>query len=533
MDDFMINRVDQEGRSIYLSDRPAHTHAVVFTGAPGMGKSYLLHQTAEQARDDGRLVIKVDASSREPLQNRMTRAIGDQLDQLREQTPFSARGLLRRLRTTLDTMLTNRFDVQHAISGSLTWWAPLRIAFSHGRDQQFERPTSSMNDLADRLADLAEDRDQQVVLLIDNLDRAQEADLATINELTAHLQQHGRPVQLVMGASQPALDNLLAAASPDGVPSDAARNYDVRICGPIPDEELRPALTSRVARADSAITADAADRLVAESSGDPGRLFRLADRAIELADRSSGISTDTAGEAISRLRTSDSWLYHASWANLTGTAKAILADAAASPEGSKFADLNQGLDPAEWAERDAAREELVGAGLTRETDGRLIVANPGMREWVTDHSGSRPELQSAGEQAAGTAVQKEKTTSEKTATATNKASERTTRTKKTPQTKKTPAAKKSSPVKKAGKASAKTAVRKSSSSRPSTKRAGSKTERRPTRTTPSNTGSTPTTRTTAKKVRPPDLQTDQPPIMRSAARRQTQREFSRTDGRTS
>ncbi|SDS06086.1 AAA family ATPase [Microlunatus soli] len=392
MDDFVINRADEYGRSIYLRDRPANARSVIFTGAPGSGKSFVLRHAAEQARAAGDLVIRIDASSREPLQSRMTRAIGDQLEQLKRETPVGANRLLNRLYKTLDTMLSNRFDIQHAISGSLSWWPPLRIAFTRGRDQQFERPTSSMNDLADRLGDLAADRGKQVMVLIDSLDRAQEGDLAAINELATHLDGSERPVNLTVAASQPALDKLLVAAMPEGLASGAAHCYDVRNCGPVPDAELRPALTARIARSGAAVLPDAADRLVAEANGDPGRLLRLADQATDLATGPHGVTTDTATAAITRLRHDDAWIYNAGWNNLTGRAKAILADAAADPTGGSIADLNTGIDADEWAERDAARNELIGAGFVRESEGTLVVADPGLQQWITDHTGSRPSL---------------------------------------------------------------------------------------------------------------------------------------------
>jgi hypothetical protein len=389
MDDFMINRTDGTGRSIYLQDRPAAAPTVIFTGAPGMGKSYSLGRATEAARRNGDLVFRIDAGSREPLEQRLARAVHDQYNELAETNGDRVLSDIGRLADRLlgvrggwaERALTALAPVlQRAIS----WW---------------EAPAKpSLTELVDRLGDLAQRRNKRLLLAIDNLGAHKEADLAEVTGLAEHLESKRGPIQLLVGASGPAVDALLTADSP-GPTARIGTRYDIRDCAPVPEAELKRALLASLHRHGAAVRAEAATRLVREANGDPGHLMALADHAVALADSTRGVSRAVAEEAIRAKRSADQWAYRASWAALSDDARMVVTSALTQAKGAALDEPSMPTDVRSLVDRARTVADLVDAGILRRQGDRLQISDPGFQEWLSVNVAPHPLPSSVGKPA--------------------------------------------------------------------------------------------------------------------------------------
>lgn len=418
INNYMINRTDGDGRSIYLQDRPASAPTVIFTGAPGMGKSYALGQAADAARGNGELVFRIDAGSGEPLQHRLARAVQDQYEELSQANTAETNGdlVLSDIGRVVDQLVGDRFGLAQKLLGALapvlqrafTWWdAPAA-------------PT--LTALVDRLGNLAQQQQKRLLLTIDNLDAAKKSDLADIAGLAEQLQSSGLPVQLVVGASAPAVDALLNAGSPSG-PAAVGARYDIRECTPIPATELGPAVVAGLHRRGAAVQPDGAKRLVEEANGDPGHLMSLVDHAAAFANSPRGVDRTAAEAAILATRSADQWAYRASWAGLSDSARVIVASAVTQAKGVSLGEPPTPTTAEGLVERARTVSELVDSGILRRDGDRLMISDPGFQAWVATSIGA-PESGSS-KSAQRTA---EKTPREKTSQTTRSTGTRSTAT---------------------------------------------------------------------------------------------------------
>lgn len=384
-DSYRIRRTDGSGRSIYLADRPASAPTVIFTGAPGMGKSYALAHAADAARANGDLVLRIDAGSRERLEKRLARAVQDQYDELAQ---TNGDRLLSDIGRVVDRLLGDRGGwAEKAMSAlapvlqrAISWWeAPAK-------------PT--LTGLVDRLGELAQHRNQRLLLTIDNLGPSQASDLADVAALAEHLESAGRPVRLVVGASGPAVDALLTADQ-HGAAAKIGTRYDIRDCAPVPDAELRRALLAHLHRQGAAVRAEAATRLVHEANGDPGQLMALAGHAAALADSPRGVSRAVAEEAIRVKRDADQWAYRAGWAGLSDDARVIVTSALTTAKGVALTEPPVPSDARAWVDRAGTVAGLVDSGVLRRTGDRLTISDPGFQQWISTNI-APPPARSAG-----------------------------------------------------------------------------------------------------------------------------------------
>ncbi|MDX6264751.1 MAG: hypothetical protein QOH84_6439, partial [Kribbellaceae bacterium] len=244
---YTVTRTDRLGRPISLDRREPEGNSVLFTGGPGMGKSLELERAQALAQRNGWIAVRVDASPREPLENRFVRAVSEDLGGLRKQHGYFA---LRKLKKTIRDLTQRSRSQQHG--------AELRFGVAPVQavvKKQWEAPGkdgvgTTLNQLADNLGELAAKKGQPVMLMVDNLDVASERDLAALTELSAHLERKGQPVYLVGAGGEMAATRLMAASGGmSGIATGVTGRFDVRECGPLTDDELRPTVTEPLRRA--------------------------------------------------------------------------------------------------------------------------------------------------------------------------------------------------------------------------------------------------------------------------------------------
>ncbi|MEU4290702.1 AAA family ATPase [Kribbella sp. NPDC026596] len=384
-----VTRTDRLGRAISLGDVLPESKAILFTGPPGMGKSRELDQAQELAARNGWTAIRVEASARDPLENRFTRAIKADLDKLRSR--FGHRRV-RKLRKTVRDLTQRARNTQHGAEVRVGA-APVQFIAKRQWDVTPQDDIgTTLNDFGDQLGELAASKDQPVLLLVDNVDAASPRDLAGLNELAVHLEQKGRPVWLVAAGGAMATSRLMAASDRmSGIATTVTNQFDIREVGPLSDNELRPFLTKPLDDARIGYQSAAIDNLLRAANGDPSRLRALAETALAYADRDAGITIAAAAAAASQVGKESVVLYQGRWNQCKDAQKDLLAKVAAQgPNGLSMPAETQAAGSG-WREVDKARQLLVARGLLREHDGeRVTIAEAGFQDWVNDYLEQTP-----------------------------------------------------------------------------------------------------------------------------------------------
>jgi len=408
---YTVTRTDLLGRPISLGDNLPESKAILFTGPPGMGKSRELDQARELAAQQGWTAIRVEASARDPLENRFTRAISADLDKLRERYGWLR---VRKLRKTVRDLTQRARNTQHGAEVRVGAGAVQFIGKRQWDVTPQDNIGTTLNDFADQLGDLAASKGQPVLLLVDNIDAASPRDLAGLNELAVHLEQRGQPVWLVAAGGAMATSRLMAASDRmSGIATTVTNQFDIRELGPMADHDLRPALTMPLQQAGISYQSEAIDSLLRDANGDPSRLRALADTALAFADPQGGITNATAAAATARVNEESAVLYQGRWNRCTDAQKDLLAKVAAQgPNGLSMPAETQAAGPGGWQAIDEARQDLVARGLLREHGGeRVTIAESGLQDWVNDYLDQTPagptpvshELARTAQQGAGIA----------------------------------------------------------------------------------------------------------------------------------
>ena len=379
---YMVTRTDQQGRPISLDLRTPESNSVLFTGAPGMGKSLELDRAQELARQNGWTCIRVDATPREPLENRFVRAVTEDLGGLRKRFGrFSLRNLKKTLKdlTRRDRNLQNGAEVRFGV-------APVQLIAKRQWDAApgQDGVGSTLNQLADNLGELAAKKGQPVMLMVDNLDVASERDLAALTELSAHLERSGQSVYLIGAGGEMAATRLMEASGGlSGIATSVTNRFDVRECGPLANDELRPTVTEPLRQAGIPHSPEAVDNLLKAANGNPSRLQTLASNAVQIAQLPDGITPDVAKVATAQVNASSRVFYQAAWNTCSDAEKGLLAKVAVrGPRGLAMPAETQAAGPDRWQALDAARQGLVARGMLRESGQRVSVADPGLQDWV-------------------------------------------------------------------------------------------------------------------------------------------------------
>jgi len=383
---YVMTRTDQSGRPISLDRRGPTSHSVLFTGGPGMGKTLELDRAQQAARRNDWTCVRVDASPREPLENRFVRAVAEDLGGLRKRYGFFS---LRKLKKTLRDLTQRSRSQQHG--------AELRFGVAPVQavvKKQWEAPGkdgvgTTLNQLADNLGELAAKKGTPVLLMVDNLDVASDRDLAALTELSAHLEQDGRQVYLIGAGGEMAATRLLAASGGmSGIATGVTNRFDLRECGPLADDELRPSLTEPLRQAGVRYEDLAIDNLLKAANGDPGRLRDLAESSLELAQPAYGITADVAKAATAQVNARSRVFYQAAWNSCSDAEKELLAKGAVrGSSGLSMPGETQAAGPGQWQAVDAARQGLVARGMLRDTGQRVKVSDPGLQDWVETRVG--------------------------------------------------------------------------------------------------------------------------------------------------
>ena len=344
--------------------------SIVFYGLRGVGKTVLLNELADAARNDGWIVAKVEADAsgaRSPFRSQIAQSLNVALRRVQGK---SAKG--SRMKAALRTFKS--FSLKAAPDGTLS--VGIEIEADAGRADTGSLQ-ADLTDLAIDLGDAAIELDCGVALFIDEMQDLKAEELAAICQACHEAGQQNKPF-FVVGAGLPNLPGILAEAR-----SYAERLFHYATLGPLPAAEAaialtRPAQNERVKWTDQAV-----DIVVAAANGYPYFLQEYGSAAWDVATRSPIDHADAVeGIRIGKARLDDGF-FRSRWERATpGEREYLSAMAADGDEPSHSGEVARRLAKLP-TQLGPVRAKLISKGLVfAPAHGAIAFTVPGMAEFI-------------------------------------------------------------------------------------------------------------------------------------------------------
>jgi hypothetical protein len=331
--------------------------ATLYTGARGSGKTVLLNEVEDRARQQGWLIVSETAD----------------------------RGLLDRLTQTHLPRLLSKFDpdaIKRAIGGfgipvvggNVTW--------------ETLRPYTVKMDLRsqiDSLTDLLSEDETGLLITVDEIHKHQKDDLRAIAAAIQHAIREEREVAFVAAGLESSVGELLK-----GRVLTFLRRADKHHLGPVSEEDVREALLRPTEDSGKEIEPDALELMVAETRGYPFMIQLVGYHCWQRSGRNQNpITVENAKEGTLRAsRRLGSLVHEPSLNDASTTDKSFLLAMSSDDGPSKMADIASRMNVTkEYA--GVYRNRLIEAELIEAAGhGYVDFALPYLREYLRDHSAS-------------------------------------------------------------------------------------------------------------------------------------------------
>jgi hypothetical protein len=349
------------------------SQSLVLTGLRGVGKTVLLNELAERARDHDWIVAQVEARpDGEPTGSSLRPMVARSLNQSLRQVTGSW-GIGDRFRAALATFKS--FSIRTDPGGGLALGIDIDPRRGRADSGSLEM---DLSELAFDLGASASDRGTGVVVFVDEMQELSSSELAALCTAVHEAGQRAVPFY-VIGAGLPSLPGLLAEAR-----SYAERLFDYRPIGPLagPDAEIavvRPAALQGVVWA-----AEAVEAIVDTSAGYP---YFLQEFAKATWDYASGPAVD-AGDATLGIRVGrdklDSGFFASRWNRATPGERDYLRAMAVSGERPAISgEVARRLGKRTVQQVGPIRARLIHKGLVYAPERGLVAYTvPGMADFI-------------------------------------------------------------------------------------------------------------------------------------------------------
>jgi len=349
------------------------SQSMVLTGLRGVGKTVLLNELANAARDDGWIVAKVEAESsdpRTPFRNQVAASLNVALRSLRGQ---NVRGSLReRAMRTFKS-----FSLKASPDGTLS--VGIELEADRGRGDTGSLP-ADLTDLAIDLGDAAIELDCGVALFIDEMQNLTADELAAICQACHEAGQRNKPF-FVIGAGLPNLPGVLAEAR-----SYAERLFVYTTIGPLDtgqaaDAIVKPSASEGVLWAD-----DAVHEVLDAARGYPYFLQEFGAATWDAAIGTTIALADAVeGIRIGRARL-DAGFFRSRWERATPGEREYLAAMALDGDGpSSSGEIATRLGK-QISQLGPTRAKLIAKGLLYAPEfGAIAFTVPGMADFIRRH----------------------------------------------------------------------------------------------------------------------------------------------------
>ena len=349
----------------------------VIWGLRGIGKTVLLNELAEHARNSGWIVILTEATERESLSQRIAQATYLELRQIRTRSKRITDTLARAVRVLRSFQLT--IDP----SGSYSIGIDVEPARGYADTGNL---SLDLQDMLRALGDAAHASGTAVFLGIDELQEAGQKELDALNVALHTLGQGNEQTPLFFcGTGLPTLPSILAKAT-----SYAERMYRYHQLDLLSNEDVRLALQEPCERLGVSWDEGAIQRVTAVSAGYPYFVQSCGYFAWEQRTSSTLISDEDAMIATRLAQDEvDSGLYRSRWDRATDAQRRFM-EAMSLDEGASLMDdlaWRLGRKPSSLT---SVRKRLVDAGLIyAPRTGQLDFTVPGMGRYIQRVSSGR------------------------------------------------------------------------------------------------------------------------------------------------
>lgn len=335
-------------------------------GARGVGKTVLLLEMLQRAHDAGWTTARLEAGPPDSLVESLTRALYIPLRQAAGRArPGSA------LRRVLAVFSALRVTVDSA--GTLSFGVDVEPpAEDTGADLG-----TDLHHLLHALGEWARAEGTAVLLTIDELDAAPQAEIAALNRALHRLGQDDLPVPVhVVAAGQAALPGTLARAT-----AYAERLWAFHHIGPLDDDAAAHALRAPAAHLRVSWEEGAVDLAVRSSWGVPFLLQSIGRFAWQLRT-GAVITRDDAAAAVELALADARGLFAARWEQLTQAQQSFVGALADAGGEADLGDLAAALGRAP-GRLGRVRSDLVARGVVEPAGrGRVRFPLPGFAEYV-------------------------------------------------------------------------------------------------------------------------------------------------------
>ncbi len=338
-----------------LDDGPGSAgRATLYTGPRGAGKTVLLNEVEDTARERGWLIVAETATP-----GFLARLSDDHLPRLLAEHDPDA--LKRRL---------SGFGLPASL-GSLDW-------------QTIERHTRTLSfrSKVELLTDLLAPNQTGLLITLDELHYRQASELREFGTVVQHAFRERRQLAFAGAALPAAIDELLN----DEVLT-FMRRADRHHVGIVADAAVREAIAEPIATHGKSIADDALDAMVAAAGGYPFFIQLLGDQVWRKAGTASEITSAAADEGIAAARRRLGQLVHApALAEASDVDKSFLLAMAKDDGSSLLGDIANRLKvnsnyASQYRLRLIALELIAPAGY-----GRVQFALPYLREYLREHA---------------------------------------------------------------------------------------------------------------------------------------------------
>ncbi len=349
------------------------SQSLVLTGLRGVGKTVLINELANSARDDGWIVAKVEAESndnRTPFRNQVAASLNVSLRRLQGK---NVRGSLRE--RAMRTFAS--FSLKAAADGTLT--VGIELEPNRGRGDTGSLP-ADLTDLALDLGDAAIELDCGVALFIDEMQHLATDELAAICQACHEAGQQNKPFYVV-GAGLPNLPGVLAEAR-----SYAERLFLYATIGPLSPPQASDAITKPAVAEGVHWTGPAVDIVLEAAGGYPYFLQEFGAASWDAASGTRiGAGDATEGVRVGRARL-DNGFFRSRWERATPGERSYLSAMAVDGEGPSSSGEVASRLGKQINQLGPTRAKLISKGLLfAPAHGVIAFTVPGMAEYIARH----------------------------------------------------------------------------------------------------------------------------------------------------
>jgi hypothetical protein len=344
---------------------------IVLTGLRGVGKTVLLNEFRARCEQRGWIVAKVEAGGGRAFRRLVSQSLNQAL-----RSATGRYGIGPKLRAAIAAF--KAFTLRVAPDGSLA--LGLDVDPRSGRADTGDLELD-LTELVIDLAGSASDLGVGVIVLVDEMQDLDGAELAAVAAASHEAGQRGLPF-VVVAAGLPSLPVALTEAK-----SYAERLFEYRRIGPLDGEAAQAALVVPAAAQGVDWTPEAVDRVRGVSAGYPYFLQVFAKETWDFAG-ASPIDDDDAGVGIEAGTADlDVGFYGTRWERATAAQRTYLR-AVAETNGDRpasTADVARrlGRRPSDLS---VARDQLIKKGLLFAPDrGTIAFTVPGMADYIGRH----------------------------------------------------------------------------------------------------------------------------------------------------